>query len=272
MKTILIDDERKARENLRILLERFCPGEIELVGESDDVDNAFESIINLQPQLIFLDIDLGNASGFDLLSRFKHYPFKVIFVTAYDQYALKAIKFSALDYLLKPVSVIELRDAVEKAKKSIQQEKAIRYVIPPYVRDFPKKANRIAIPVQKGYHLVPVDEIMYCHAEKEYTFIKLAKGETICSSLNLGEYEILLHDYDFFRVHHSYIVNREYIEDYHKGDGGEILTTRQQRIPVSRRKRDEFLLWLRNNYDSSLPVIALFHHLLNQSLISQSGY
>jgi len=181
-----------------------------------------------------------------LLNRFKQYPFKVVFITAFDQYAIKAIRFSALDYLLKPVSVTDLRNAVSKVKKSIHSERELHFeTLLNFINNPQRKSNRIAIPVQNGYHLIPVDQIMYCEAHKEYTYINLFKKETICSSLNLGEYEELLEGYDFFRVHHSYLVNRQYIQNYIRGEGGEIVINHQQRIPISRRKKEDFLRWLK---------------------------
>jgi two-component system LytT family response regulator len=245
LKTLLIDDEAKARENLRILLQRYCMADIDLIGESENVENGYSDIVSLKPDLVFLDIEMGKGTGFDLLSKFDHYPFKVIFVTAYDHYAIKAIKFSALDYLLKPVTIKDLIDAVNKAKMAIDDNKDAHFqALFDIIKKPQQKTNRIVIPVQDGYRLVPVDQIMFCQAQKEYTYIHQVNGEVICSSLNLGEYEDLLQEYDFFRVHHSYIINRQYIQRYVRGEGGEIITNNNQHIPVSRRKKDEFLSWL----------------------------
>lgn len=245
LKTLVIDDEARARENLRILLEKYCGNDIELIGESENVEAGYKDILALKPDLIFLDIEMGKGTGFDLLARFDHYPFKVIFVTAYDHYAIKAIKFSALDYLLKPVTIKDLIDAISKAKAAINHNKDAHFqTLFDVIKKPQQKTNRIAIPVQDGYRLIPVDQIIYCQAQKEYTFITQANGDIICSSLNLGEYEELLHEYDFFRVHHSYIINRQYIQRYVRGEGGEIITNNDQHIPVSRRKKDEFLNWL----------------------------
>jgi len=245
LRTLLIDDEARARENLHILLQKYCGADIVVVGESEDVEKAHADILRLKPDLIFLDIEMGKGTGFDLLSKFDHYPFKVIFVTAYDHYAIKAIKFSALDYLLKPVTIKDLIDAVSKAKAAIGSNKDAQFQTLFDVIKTPKqKTNRIAIPIQDGYKLLPVDQIIFCQAQKEYTFIRQVNGDIICSSLNLGEYEELLQEYDFFRVHHSYIINRQYIQRYVRGEGGEIITNDNQHIPVSRRKKDEFLAWL----------------------------
>ena len=245
LRTLLIDDEARARENLRILLLRYCNGDIELIGESENVENGYKDIITLKPDLVFLDIEMGKGTGFDLLSKFDQYPFKVIFVTAYDHYAIKAIKFSALDYLLKPVTIKDLADAVGKAKDAINYNKDAHFqALFDVIKKPQHKTNRIAIPVQDGYRLVPVDQIIFCQAQKEYTFITQVNGEVICSSLNLGEYEDLLKEYDFFRIHHSYIINRQYIQRYVRGEGGEIIVDNNQHLPVSRRKKEEFLNWL----------------------------
>jgi len=247
LRTLLIDDEARARENLRILLQRYCNDDVELIGESENVEKGYKDIIVLKPDLVFLDIEMGKGTGFDLLSRFDHYPFKVIFVTAYDRYAIKAIKFSALDYLLKPVTIKDLIDAVSKTKAAINYNKDAHFQsLLDVIKKPQHKANKIAIPVQDGYRLVPVDQIIFCQAQKEYTFINQLNGEVICSSINLGEYEDLLQEFDFFRVHHSYIINRQYIQRYVRGEGGEIITNNNQHIPVSRRKKEEFLQWLIN--------------------------
>lgn len=247
LKTLLIDDEARARENLRILLQKYCGNDVELIGESENVEIAYKDISALKPDLVFLDIEMGKGTGFDLLNKFDHYPFKVVFVTAYDHYAIKAIRFSALDYLLKPVTIKDLIDAVSKAKKAINYNRDDQFqALLEIIKKPHQKANRIAVPVQDGYKLIPVDQIIFCHSQKEYTFITLSNDEVICSSLNLGEYEELLKDYDFFRVHHSYIINRQYIQRYVRGEGGEIIINTDQRIPVSRRRKEEFLSWLTN--------------------------
>jgi two-component system, LytTR family, response regulator len=245
LNTILIDDENKARENLRLLIQKHCANDLRIVNECGNIEEAYTAIISLNPTLIFLDIEMTNGTGFDLLNRFTHYPFKVIFVTAFDQYAIRAFKFCALDYLLKPVSTKELLAAVEKAKTSATSDNNEQMQSLTMALQHPKqKHSRIAIPVQNGYQLVPVDKIMLCAAEKQYTDIYLESGTTICSSLNLGEYEELLTDHDFFRVHHSYMLNRQYIRQYIRGEGGEVIMENKMSIPVSRRKKQEFINWL----------------------------
>lgn len=245
LKTILVDDEAKARENLRMMLEKHCAADVSIIGECGDVGDAYSSIKKLQPDLIFLDIELGAESAFDLLQRFTHYSFNVIFVTAYDQHAIQAIKCSALDYLLKPVAVHEITAAVKRAKATaanslgMQLQNLFEHITHPY-----HHSNRIAIPVQGGYQVVAAEDIMYCMAEKEYTYLFLKGGGKICSSLHLGEYEDLLKGYDFFRVHHSYMVNRLFIQHYQRGEGGDVVIQDGSIIPVSRRKKEDFLNWL----------------------------
>ena len=254
LKTILVDDEAKARENLKSLLTKYCALDIDVVCESESVEQTYLDILHYKPQLLFLDIEMGMSTGFDLLNKFTSYPFKVIFVTALDKHARQAIKFSALDYLLKPVDVEDLLEAVEKAKRTITgvENESPFHTLSRHIKNLRQKPNRIAIPIQNGYRLVQVDDIIYCHAEKEYTFINQINGEIICSSLNLGEFEEILQDFDFFRVHHSYIINRQYIQNYIRGEGGEIVIDQNQRIPVSRRKKVDFLSWLTRNNKGSL--------------------
>lgn len=245
IKAIIIDDEPKGRENLRILINKYCATAIEVIAECSDIETAYHQISALKPQLVFLDIELGNATGFDLLQKFKILGFKVIFVTAYDQYAVKAIKFCALDYLLKPIQADELVQAVKRAMDILNtgQQKRVDNMFQIMQKPLNSR-NRIALPTEKGYELISVEEILYCEANKEYTNIYRQKGVPFCSSVNLGEYEELLTDYSFFRVHHSYIVNKQHIFSYQKEGGGEIIMDNKTVIPVSRRKKTEFLEWL----------------------------
>lgn len=241
--TLLIDDEPKARENLRIMLEKNCP-EVVIRGEYGNIETAYSAIETINPDLVFLDIELGNATGFDLLGRFAQINFAIIFVTAFDQYAIRAIKSSALDYLLKPVSSKELVLAVNKAKTNVQQPNTRVQNLMEAIQSPKQKHNRIAVPHQNGFQMVAVENILFCAADKQYTYLHLADGNTICSSLNMGEYEELLALHDFFRTHHSYLVNRQHILRYIRGEGGEVIMDNHTSIPVSRRKKQEFLVWL----------------------------
>jgi two-component system, LytTR family, response regulator len=245
IRTIIIDDEKMARDNLVKLLTSHCSHEVEIIGEATEINDAYEKIKALRPQLVFLDIDLGAGTAFDLLSKFDGFFFKIIFVTAHDRFAIKAFKFNAVDYLLKPVQVLEVQEAVSRVIQATKSSHDTRLNNLFKFNQQPlNKSNTIAIPTEKGYQMLPVNEILYCTASKEYTNIYHKNGGYLCSAFNLGEYEELLAGYQFFRVHHSYLVNKEHITSYTKGEGGEVVMDNKAIIPVSRRKKAEFLEWL----------------------------
>jgi two-component system LytT family response regulator len=245
LKAVLVDDDSRDREILELLLKKYCTEDITIAGNAESVDKAYQLILEIRPELIFLDVELGSQTGFDLLSRFSDFPFKIIFVTAYDRYAVQAIKFNALDYVLKPVEISELMHAVEKVKLTdrisidIELKNLIHTLAHPH-----QKSNRIAIPVLNGYTMLRVEEILYCEANKEYTNIYCLNQHPICSSINLGEYEDLLKDYSFCRVHHSYLVNKDHVIQYIKGEGGQLMINKETMIPVSRRKKQEVMGWI----------------------------
>lgn len=245
LKALLIDDDPRDREVLEMLLKKYCSEDITVSGYAETVKKAFQLILEVKPDLLFLDVELGNETGFDLLSRFSAFPFKIIFVTAYERYAMQAIKFSALDYVLKPVEISELMKAVQKVrvaeKVSVEEEllNLIHTLAHPH-----QKSNRIAVPVLNGYKMISVKDIQYCEAKKEYTYIHCIDQSPVCSSINLGEYEELLLEYSFCRVHHSFLVNKDHVKQYIKGEGGELLINKDVHIPVSRRKKQEVVDWL----------------------------
>lgn len=245
LKAILIDDDYRDREILELLLKKYCASEVLIAGTADTVNMGYQLILEIKPDLVFLDVELGMETGFALLSKFSDFSFKVIFVTAYDRYALQAIKFNALDYLLKPVEITELVQAVQKIAKAntVSIDAELKNLL--HTLHHPQqKSNRIAIPVLHGYKMIAVEDIQYCEARKEYTYIYNTKEPAICSSVNLGEYEELLQDYAFFRVHHSYLVNKDHVKQYIKTDGGELMVGNNILIPVSRRKKQEVVEWL----------------------------
>ncbi|MBN8698560.1 MAG: response regulator transcription factor [Chitinophagales bacterium] len=246
LKTVIVDDDFRDRDILKQLLERYCPDEVEVAGSASNVAEAFLLIAEKKPGLVFLDIELGSESGFDLLKKFTQYPFRVIFATAHDQYAIQAIKFNALDYLLKPIEIAELVNAVQKVKESghLSLDAELKNLVENLAHPH-HKSNRVAIPVSNGYKMISVESILFCEAKKEYTYIHCRDQPTICSSVNLGEYEMLLANYSFCRVHHSFLVNKEHVKQYNKGEGGELLLENNMTIPVSRRKKQEVLEWLK---------------------------
>jgi two-component system, LytTR family, response regulator len=242
---LIIEDELHASKNLVSMLEKHCP-EVNVMAEINNPAEAFTWALEHKPELVFLDVEMPGQDGFEFLASFKNQiPFKVIFVTAFDHYALRAIRQNALDFLLKPIDSKELVRAIKKAGDQLFSSHQPRYTSLINTLEKPiDKRNKIAISSSKGLDLVSVKDIIYCEAQKEYTFIHLTDNRQILSSTNIGEYEFLLEGYDFFRVHHSYLVQFPFIEKYLKGEGGSIIMTSGAEITVSRRRKTEFLEWL----------------------------
>ena len=246
LKAIIIDDDARDQELLEMLLNKYCSDDIQITGTADTVDKGCLLILETKPDLLFLDVELGEETGFDVLTRLKEIPFKVIFVTAHDRYAIQAIKFNALDYILKPVEIPELVKAVKKTRETLSITGELQNLLHNLAHPH-QKSNRIAVPLLNGYRMISVQDIIFCKAEKEYTYIYATGQAPICSSTNLGEYEDLLRDYSFCRVHHSFLVNKDHVKLYVKGEGGEITTSNDTVIPVSRRKKPEVVEWLTTN-------------------------
>lgn len=248
LKAIIVDDESRSIETLNSILQQFCADEVIVVGTAASVDEAQQLIKNQQPQIVFLDIEMPHASGFDLLEKFPKPNFEVIFTTGFDRYAVTAIKFSALDYLLKPLNIDDVKEAIAKAKTRIENKnfhQDLEHLIN-NLRHPRDKNNKIPISVVNGFQFVPVNTIVYCEADDDYTYIHLTDNQKLTVSKNIKEFEDILANYDFFRIHHSYLVNRDYIKKYVKGEGGTILTEQGNELPVSRRRKQEFLEWLNN--------------------------
>jgi two-component system, LytTR family, response regulator len=189
---------------------------------------------------------MPGKGGFDFLALFKEQvPFKIIFVTAFDHYAVRAIKQNALDFLLKPIDVTDLIKAVKKASDELFSDQQLRYnsLITSLEKPVDKR-NKIAVTSAKSLDLISIKDIVYCEASKEYTCLHLSDNRQILSSTNIGEYEFMLHGYDFFRAHHSYLIQYSYIDKYIKGDGGSLLLTTGVELPISRRRKTEFIEWL----------------------------
>ncbi len=242
---VIVDDEEFSRKNLQLLLSKHCAETIKVLAECDNIDDAFSLINKLKPGVVFLDIEMGSHTGFDLIAKFPQPEFRFIFVTAYDKYALKAIKFCALDYILKPVNHNELIQAIAKFKTltNITEKENIKNLIN-NLKTPNHKSNKITIPTTTGFTLVPVENIQYMKAENSCTMIYVNNNNKLCSTISLGDYEDLLSEYTFFRTHHSYMVNKEFITDYVKGEGGQVVLQAGDIVPISKRRKLEFLDWL----------------------------
>jgi two-component system, LytTR family, response regulator len=240
MKSIIIDDEPDAVEALHLTLMEVCP-EVAVCGKYTDSVKGLAAMRAQKPDLLFIDIEMPVMNGFQLLEELGDLSFSLIFTTAYDRFAVKAFRFSALDYLLKPVSPEELRIAVDKAmeKQRIEQtqiEMLRQQLYPANARRF----DKIALPYAHGYTFVELAEVMYCESDSSYTKFHLISGEIYLITKTLGDVESMLTDGDFFRIHKQFLINMHHIRSYIRGDGGYVVMPNKVNIPVSRIKKDEF--------------------------------
>ncbi len=247
LKAVIIDDEQLAIESLSILLKDYAQ-ELCLIGAACSVEQAVSLMPARAPDVVFLDVELGDGTGFDLLQQLAPINFEVIFTTGFNHYAISAIKFSAIDYLLKPIDRVELALSLEKLRSKMKLKERSSPDITILLDLLSKSANqnsKIVIPSSQGLEVVAVKEITYCEAEADYTLLLLDTGQRILSSYNIGEYEHLLTQQGFFRLHHSFLVNKHFIKRYIKGDGGLVELHSGKQLPVSRRKKSDFLVWLK---------------------------
>ncbi len=238
---IIIDDEAKGRMALREKLMTYCP-QIKIVAEATNGQDALVLIEKHKPHLIFLDIEMPRMNGFEMLNGLPDKNFHIIFTTAYDQYAIKAIKYAAFDYLLKPIDIEELKTAVEKidTNQNNQTKKQVE-VLQQNMQHQKKQLNKLAIATLDGLMFYDINDIVHLEANSNYTYIYLVNKTKITASKTLKEFEELLPDDIFFRTHHSHLINLTYIKRYIKGDGGQIELQDGTYIDVSRRKKEEFL-------------------------------
>lgn len=247
LKAIIVDDEDLARKNLEFLLKDFCP-QVEVVHMANGAKSATEYLKSNSVDIMFLDIEMPNGSGFDLLESLESIDFKIVFITAYHEYALKAFRYSAVDYILKPIDPEELERAVSKASKSGVPESKEKIEL--LIENMERKGemlNKIALPSMEGLQFVNLDEIIYCESEDNYTQFFLTNGKKIMVSKTIKHFEELLDEGKFFRVHRSNIINLEYIDRYVKGEGGYVVMKQGPRVPVSRRRKEAFLQLFQNH-------------------------
>lgn len=248
IRSIIVDDERRSRETLASLLEKYCP-HLEIVAFADSVITGVETVSTLAPDLLFLDIEMPFGSGFDLLEQLGDYSFEVIFTTAYDQYALRAFKFSALDYLLKPIDRDELIEAVARVSKRLESRRTqpqrpnneYLEVLLHNMRNKHLHSSKIALPTSDGIVFVQVGNIVRCESERNYTNFCMLTGETILITRTLKEFEVMLTELGFYRVHHSHLVNIAYVKRYVKSDGGYLIMHDDSTVQISRKYKEGFL-------------------------------
>jgi len=241
IKAIIVDDEQYCCETIASLLEDNCP-EVELLGIYHNGADALPAIRQHSPSLVFLDVEMPKMNGFEMLEQLVSINFDIIFTTSYDQYALKAIRFSAIDYLLKPIDREELQIAVQKvvqrSQRTITQQVEI---LMQKLHQPAKSINKIALPTMEGLQMILVNSIISCEADSNYTILLLKGNKKVIVSTTLKEIEESLEDYSFARVHRSYLVNLNEVEKYIKGEGGYLIMSDGSNIDVSRNKKENLL-------------------------------
>jgi two-component system LytT family response regulator len=239
---VIVEDEIRSRESLNGLLKLYCKN-VSVVAEADGVQTGIKAIKEHNPDIVFLDIQMPDGSGFKLLESIENINFSIIFTTAYDQFAIKAIKFSAIDYLLKPIFPDDLVEAVKKAEKSVASKKTQQNV-EVLLENFKRPETeppKIVLSTAEKINVVKVKDIIRCESDNYYTNYFFIDGKQLLISKTLKENEELLSDYNFIRPHKSHLINVIYIKSYNKHDGGSIVMTDGSVVPVSRRKREKIL-------------------------------
>ena len=242
LKAIIIDDEANSRNSLRQKIAMHCPI-VEINAECSGGEEGIKAIESIHPDIVFLDVEMPRMNGFVMLQQLKERDFELIFTTAYDHYAINAIRFSALDYLVKPIEVEELKVAVDRAQQK-REEKSPNQRIETLLHnllDTKPGKSRIAIPSMEGLQFVDLSEIIFFAAESNYSIIYLANNTRITVTRTLKDFEEILPSSLFIRIHHSYIINKDHVLKYIKGEGGRVCMSNGKQLEVARRKKDEFL-------------------------------
>jgi two-component system LytT family response regulator len=241
LRVVIVEDETHSREALKSLLLEFCK-DIEIVGLAGDVNAAVKIIHESKPDVVFLDVELQTGTGFNVLEQVRDVHFDIIFTTAFEQYAVQAIKLSSIDYLLKPIDIEELQQAVDKArtkKNEEDQKRKLEALMSNLESTVGKK--RVCLATSDGLEFINMLDIAYCEANGSYTNFHLTNGATILVSKNLKEYETTLSDQHFMRVHNSFLINLAEVKKFVKSEGGYILMKDNTQISISPKKRDEFM-------------------------------
>lgn len=237
-KVVIIDDEEKSRITLNSFIDKYCPT-LQIVGQADGVKTGVALIESTQPDVVFLDIEMNDGTGFDVIEQLPGSGFDLIFVTAYNQYALKAFRYSAIDYLLKPINPEELVQAVHKLSSTDridQIEKKLEALLL-------NKTNlqKVAFPSMEGVTLEEVKNIIYCQSDNCYTHVHLQNGNRLTVSKTLKEYDQMLSEEGFFRIHQKFLVNLDHLKNFSKSDGGFVTMSNGHELAVARRKKEELL-------------------------------
>jgi two-component system LytT family response regulator len=240
--TLIVDDEQDSRETLRAYIEKYCP-QLSILAECANIQEARASILKEKPQLVFLDIEMPHGNAFDLLEQWGEIDFEIIFITAFSQYAVQAFNLSAAHYLLKPVDIEELENAVAIVEKSLAQKEKLSHanILLENMAVIHSQNRKLVLPLMEGFEVVKMSEILYCEAEDNFTrfYFKDGRKTLICRSLKF--YENALDSFGFFRVHRSHIINLDYVKRYIKGKGGSIILENGKEIQVSNNRKTELI-------------------------------
>ena len=242
IKAIIIDDEVHCLDTLSLLLKEYCP-DVQIMEQCRSAKQGLEAIAKYKPDLVFLDIEMPAMNGFEMLEQFSEIPFAIIFTTSYDQYAIKAIRFSALDYLLKPIDPNELVSAIKKVQEQRHLPVAEQFqMLLKQIQGKEHHFNKIAVPTSEGFELIPADQVLYCEANDNYTHLFLKNKNKIIACRTLKEMEEQLQDFPFFvRVHHSYLVNLNEVTKYVRGEGGYLVMSNGSTVNVSRSRKEALM-------------------------------
>ena len=242
MKIIIIDDEARARKSIADIL-KLCPQNVNLVAEAENVATGIKAISKYNPDLVLLDINMPDGTGFELLKKMDNVNFKIIFITAYEEFAIKAFEFSAIDYILKPVDPKKLFDAINKAYQLVEQEN-INLKLNALFANLENSASenkKLVLKTAEKIFIVNTNDIIRCESDGGYTQFYFLHGKKIMVSRNLKEFEDILDGYGFYRIHQSHLINIKYIDHYSKAEGGAVVMKDNSFLPVSRRKKESFL-------------------------------
>lgn len=250
---LIVDDEEKNRETLAKMFDMFCP-DVKVIGKAEDANSAYEIIQKDKPQVVFLDIEMPGGDGFSLIEKFDTIDFQIIFTTAHAAYAIKAIKFAALDYLLKPINLNELKVAVEKAiankdsKSNLELDKKIEVLKDNRVNNN-FEFQKIALSTLEGIEYYSIDQILRCEADRAYCKFHFVGGKQILVSKPLSEFEELLNECNFYRVHKSNMVNLAHIKKYVRGAGGYVILSDDSHVDVSVRRKEDLMVVLSGKFN-----------------------
>lgn len=247
LRAIVIDDIETIRNNNITIIKSYCPN-ISIIGQADSVESGIKIIHQLSPDIVFLDVEMPDGSGFDLLQRLKPINFKVIFITGYEDFAIRAFRFSAIDYLLKPLQPNDLIEAVKKAEESLSNEVVEMKLNNLFANlERPKNLQKLVLKTADRIYSVNIQDVVNCESDKNYTTFNFINAPKLVVSTNLKEYETLLTPYNFFRTHKSHLINMAYFDHFIKADGGnKIVMKNKLTVPLSVRKKEEFLVLLEN--------------------------